>query len=260
MVIATYHCKQQELYSIARTGWNSCADHLPGFATFRTNYTAAYIAERLQEIEEAELLPDQHGREELSRLLHIHLGNKAREVLPRWRSLKRYIVYAFPKDQHQIRFDAAGYAQYRRASRNDWPSVQRLLIDGNTFIEEHTTELLANGNMPASFITTFANTKDQFAAIYQQFLAASMNTPVQTQAKITANNMVHANLMCMLRDGQELFRNDEVLKKLFTFTHIAAIVGGPSSHAITEGITEENTPSLPAVVLVETTHALSPVE
>lgn len=233
-----YKSTQQDLYSIARSGWNACLNQVEEFKKIRTRYTPAFIADRLKEIDLAEQLPDADQREEESRIARIQLEQKASEGLAAWRLLKNYVTDAFPESEHETRLDACGQAHYRRAAQNEWASVQRLLLDGTKFIGTNKDALVHKGSMPEVFTGTFSTLRDELAAAHQRFLDASLNYGVQTQLKIKTNNDLHVQLMKMFRDGQEIFRKDEALKKLFTFDQVALTVAGPGSQGLKGDITE----------------------
>jgi hypothetical protein len=252
MLTSNYKCGQQELYAIARTGWNSCFANLPTFSGFKTKYTPAFISARLAEIDQAEDMPDEEQREELSRTLRVQLSNKATEVMGKWQTLKRYIIDGFPEDEREIKFDAAGQAHYRKAGQEDWSSVQRLVVDGNTFIQDNKEVLITNGSMPQTFTSDFATTKAEYSTLYQRYLDASVSNPVNTEAKITANNNVHAKLMNMLQDGQGLFRSSEAMKKMFTFDQVALTVGGPGAQGLKGNILQAGNQPVPGAELTFT--------
>lgn len=235
-----YNCTQQELYTVCRSGWNSCSENLDNFAAFKARYTETFIDERLSEVDIAEGLPDPEQREEEARLFRVELKNKATECLAFWQKLKRYISDAFPAGQLQIKLDAAGQLHYSKAANDDWNSLSRLLVNGNTFITDNTTELTANENMPDTFPPAFTAAKLEFDGLLQSFLDATKDSRVETQEKITANNGIYKNLMSMFLDGQEIFKNNEAVKKRFTFSQVLLIVAGPGAAGLKGHITDSN--------------------
>ena len=227
MVKTTYKCTQQELYAVARLGWNSATAYLDQFTAFKPKYVSTFITDRLSEIDAAEAQPDSDQRSEDSKTLRVTLTSNAADCLGNWQKLKRYIIEAYPQSQQQIKLDAAGQAYYRKAAQDDWNAVKSLLNDGNTFITTNITDLTANENMPPSFATTFSTAKTDFEGTLQDFFTAGMNDEVETQTKITMNNDVHAKLMSMFLDGKEIFRGNDAMKKLFTFEQVLLTVSGP---------------------------------
>lgn len=243
-IIKKYNCGQQDLYTVCRLGWEAVTDHLADFTAFKGKYLAPYVTARLAEIDAAELLPDAEQREEDSKTFRVQLANKATECLALWQKLKRYISEAFPVDEVEIKLDAAGQQHYRKASQEDWAAAKRLMLDGNTFIVDNTVALSAGGNMPAGFVLTFSTAKGEYDTLQQSFLNAGQNDEVQTQTKIAANNDIHTKVMSMFLDGQEIYKDDEAVKKLFTFDQVLLTVSGPGNTGV-KGTAKNSVTNLP---------------
>lgn len=227
MVTPTYKCSQQTLYAVCRSGWASCNTYLAQFTAFSPLYDGAYITARVAEITAAEALPDAEQRTEDSRTLRVNLVNAATTGMDLWQRLKRYITKAYPADQVEIKLNAAGQSHYRKAGQDDWGAVSRLLLDGEAFITANTADLTAGNNMPPTFPVTFNAAKSGYDTTYQSFITAGQTDEVETQTKLNANNALHATLMTMFSDGRELFKNDEAVKKLFTWEQVLLNVEGP---------------------------------
>jgi hypothetical protein len=247
MITSSFNCKQQELYDICRTGWTACSDNLADFTAFSPMYDAAFITDRVNEVGAAEALPDEQQRDEDSRTFRAEMVNKATECLNLWQRLKRYITKAYPEDQLDIKLTAAGQASYRDAARENWSSLKKLTKDGSDFLANNTAALTANNNMPAAFVLTFATAKGAFDALYQNFLSAGQNDEIETQTKTIANNDIHAKLMSMFLDGQELYKDDAAKVKLFTFTEVLLTVSGAGQAGIKGTVTDSNGNPLPGV-------------
>ena len=222
-----YNCSQQSLYAVCRSGWSSCSTYLAQFTAFSPLYDAPFITARVAEINAAEALPDAEQRTEDSRSLRVDLKNAATTGMELWQRLKRYIIKAYPADQVEIKLDAAGQSHYRRAAQDDWGAVGRLLLDGEAFITANTADLTAGNNMPPTFGTTFNAAKSGYDTTHQTYITATQSDEVETQTKLTANNAIHAAVMAMFLDGQEIFKKDEAVKKLFTFDQVLLNVEGP---------------------------------
>jgi hypothetical protein len=192
-------------------------------------YIAALVTTRLSEVDAAEALADDAVRTENSRLLRNNLEITAGEACDLWQRLKRYVIKAFPKTEQEIRLTAAGQQHYAKAANKDWEAVKRLLIDGSAFITANSVALLADDNMPPTFATAFNTKKTSFDTYYEDFLDASQDEEIETQTKVTANNEIHASVMSMMLDGQEIFKNNEAIKKLFTFDQVLLTVTGPGN-------------------------------
>jgi hypothetical protein len=227
----TYNCTQQQLYTICVLGWNACSDNLAAFTAFSPLYDAPYITAKLAEVTAAEA----------SKTLRVELSNKATECCDLWQKLKRYIIKAYPKDQQQIKLDAAGQQHYSKAANEDWEAAKRLILDGEAFALANTAALTANSNMPPAFPATLTTAKGEYDTLFNDFFTAGQTDEIETQTKITANNNIHAALMSMFLDGQEIFKANEAVKKLFTFDQVLLTVAGPGIAGIRGLITDSAT-------------------
>lgn len=241
MPTKTYACSQQALYAVCRSGWASCTTYLADFAAFSPSYTAPMIAGMIADIDAAEALGDEEQRTEDSRTLRVNLKNKAAEGMEMWQRLKRYITKAYPADQLEIKLDAAGQSHYAKASKDDWGAVSRLLADGNAFSAANSSELETGNNMPETFNAAFFTVKGDFDAYYASYITASQTDEVETQTKIEANNGIHASVMTMFLDGQQIFKKNEAVKKLFTFDQVLLTVSGPGNQGIKGDVTIQGT-------------------
>ena len=241
MTIKTYNCSQQALYDVCRAGWASCTTYLAEFTSFSPLYTASFIADKLEKVDAAQALPDAEQRTEDSRTLRVELKNKTTEALEQWQRLKRYITKAYPADQLEIKLDAAGQAHYNKAAKDDWGAAANLLTDAVAFATTNSADLELNSNMPPGFPAAYAAIKTAFDALHQSYITTSQTDEVQTQTKITANNGIHAAIMSMFLDGQRLFKNNEAVKKLFTFDQVLLTVTGPGLQGVKGDVTEDGT-------------------
>lgn len=239
-ITKTYNCSQQDLYTVSRLGWNSCSENIADFTNFSPQYNPALVTARLAEIDAAEALGDLEQREADSRLLHISMTNHADEALTIWQTLKRYITKAYPKDQQKVQLDAAGQQHYLKASNYDWSAVKNLMTDGNAFVIANTVQLEANNVMPPGFPADFFTAKNDFDTDFQDYFAAAQDDELETQTKINANNTVHANLMNMFLDGQDIYKKNEALKKQFTFEQVLLTIAGPGNQGYKGYITQSN--------------------
>lgn len=227
-----YHCSQQELYAVGRLGWNACSARISDFSAFKTKYTEAFVSERMAEISSAEELPDEMQREEDFRTLRVSLKDQATECLSFCQQLKRYIAEAYTGELTGIKLNAAGHTYYRRAAQYDWISMQRLLVDGSAFITENKQELIAKGHMPGPFEEKFLAARHRFDQLFSEYLGATQESELETQEKLKANNEVYRQLMSMFLDGQSIFKDDEVLRRQFTFEQVLFTSGGPGAQGI----------------------------
>ena len=238
MAQSDYNCTQQELYTVARAGWDSCLVYILEFEDFKGLYNPALVADRIAEIVAASELPDEQQRGDLSESLHVDLEAKNKEVLYVWQGLKRYIATAFPKNQQKSKLESAGHDYYEGAMRNDWDQTEGLLTSGSNFIANNMVVLQANDNMPASFPVRFNLIRSEFSTLHQDFINSRGTTVVGTQAKILANNVVYENLMSMLLDGQYIFDDNVAIKKSFVFADLLYRAKGAGTAGIKGTVTD----------------------
>jgi hypothetical protein len=219
-----YHCTQPELYTVAATGFNSLQEKLPDFSAFKPKYTAVFIAARLLELSTAENLPDEQARYADVQVLEVTLGEKAKAARAQWQKLKRYITDAFPISNQKARLQEAGSDYYQKATADNWDSVKELMHSGSQFITNHLADLTANNNMPANFQSDFETARTEFLNTFTEFLNKTELAVVATQTKIIANNLVYEQLINMMDDGKEIFKEDEAVRKQFVFDEVLALI------------------------------------
>lgn len=200
-------------------------DKQASFAAYNTIYTSAYGDAMKAAVISAKLMPDRFQRRDMHKSLRNKLKSAAEGVLISWQQLDSFISKGFAEVNYESKKLAAGYAYYAAAANDDWESVDSLLGDATTFISSYTAEL-TSGGMLGSYASDFGLLKTNFETLYEAFTDAELHAPEQTDAKITASNMVHKNLMSMFGDGQKIFRNNASVKARFTFTHLLHLVGG----------------------------------
>jgi hypothetical protein len=236
-----YHCTQQELYTIATLGWNSCQQHLSAFTMFKTTYTASLITDKLAEVTAAMEIPDEYQRTEESKLNHIALAKSAADACTLYQKLKRYILASFPANQQAVKLDSAGQQYYSQAASNNWEAAQAMLTNASAFISANATILQANGGMPATFGTIVTTEKDNFTIIHQTFLDNEESQRVATAQKVTANNNLYTSLITMFLDGQEIFKTNEEVRSQFIFEHCLYLVRGAGTAGIRGHVSDSST-------------------
>jgi hypothetical protein len=241
MTNKSYNCSQQELYTICRLGWQSCNQHLANFSAFKARYTAPYIAERQEEVEAAANLPDEQARTSDSEVFRIQLEQLAATCMADWQKLKRYIADSWPPELQKPKTDAAGQNYYNKAGNNDWEACRGLITAGSNFIAANLGTLTDNDNMPATFQDTFNADKTAFETKHQEFLDSEESSSVATENKITANNDIHSKVMVMFLDGQEIFKDNEAVKKQFVFDQVLNLASGTGTAGVRGTVTDSTT-------------------
>ncbi|HXS57695.1 MAG TPA: carboxypeptidase-like regulatory domain-containing protein, partial [Hanamia sp.] len=136
------------------------------------------------------------------------------------------------KDLADAMLQAAGKSLYKKATLYNWSAVRSLADTGNIFIAEHLDALTANGNMPAGFQTTFATAGERCMSLSESFLHIKMDKEAATQKKIDANSAIYRSVIEMLKDGQQIFRNDPAAKRQFIFNHLVSMQRGEGSASL----------------------------
>ena len=82
--------------------------------------------------------------------------------------------------------------------------------------------------LPANFPTLYGAIISDFKLLLSNYEDSKEYMMVATEQCIKALNDIYQRFMAMMLDGQEIFRNDEVVRKQFVFTDVLSRVSGPS--------------------------------
>lgn len=223
---------QEILYTICITAWNLCSNYLSQFANLKAYYTADFIAASILAVQDAKAMPSTVQTVTDRKAARIALVTSTKQVQANWQLLKVYIMKAYDKSMVQTKLDAAGASFYNKASVDNWSGVRSLIDAANTFIAANLGGLMANENMPATFQTKFQNDGDSCINLSGIFFALNMQKQMATSAKIDANNVIYSSVIEMLKDGQQIFKDDAAIKKLFTFSKLASVYQGEGSASL----------------------------
>lgn len=227
MTQSNYNCTQAELYAVARTGWNSYAEHLAAFSAMRGYYKASYGIDAKAQIEIAELLPDAQARYAQTEVLRTELITLATKCLQNWQLLKRYISTSFLEAAIKPRLEEAGSLRYEKATAYNWEELKLMNVQATNFVSTHNGALTNGDNMPATFTTTLETDALEYYNKLQEFIDSEEIAIQATETKIKKNNEVHASLMTMFKDGQEIFKTEDAIRKQFVFDSVLSIISGP---------------------------------
>ena len=227
-----YGTPQEILYAVCLAAWNLCSQNLQRFTNLKARYTAAYIDDMLAAVQAARQLPDSRQTLADRKVARINLINATRQVQGNWQLLKVYITEAFEKDMVKAKLDAAGAALYSKASVDNWSAVRSLIDTANTFIAANIDALTDNENMPASFQGTFQDDGNSCIALSVTFAQANLAKEMATSTKIDANNAIYASVIEMLKDGQQIFKEEAAVKRQFTFSYLVSLYKGEGSASL----------------------------
>jgi len=214
---------------VCARGWESCSQQIDRFTAFKPRYTAAYVAERLSEIEQAARRPDRDKRSSQQELLRLALKAEALKSLSLWRKLQSHIEEAWSETEWASRLKAAGQGYYRDAGKMKWEACQSLMVSADSFVREHTAELQANQNMGAEFLEAVNAGLQAYQNAYKAFLESQRFREEGTGVKREANNKLYADLNVMFSDARQIFKDDAVKLKQFVFMTLLNQVSGPGT-------------------------------
>jgi hypothetical protein len=253
MTTPLYKFSQQELYTIAETALNSLEQHLAEFSNYKPKYDAAFITSGRDYLLQTRNLPDAQARGAIAEVARIELSELNTTCLNLFQTLKRYISDAFPPQQHKPQFEAAGQQYYLKASQQNWDSTKGLITAASQFIANNAPVLTANNNMPLVFQMEFDAKKTLFETKHQEFLQAEEQAQIQTEQKITANNKLYEGLISFCLDGQEIFRNNEAIRKQFIIADLLYLASGAGTAGVRGTITDSATNQpLEGVIVTDT--------
>ena len=227
-----YTISQEILYTVCFTAWNLCRQNLPKFTSLKALYTQAFITGALEAVQAAKQLPESLQTIAWRKEARINLANATRQVRSNWQVLKVYITKAFEESMVKAKLDAAGAALYVRASLDNWSAVRSLIDTANIFIANNLDELMANGNMPEDFQTAFKAAGDNCIDLSVAFSGANMEKEAATGIKVEANNAIYTSAMEMLKDGQQIFKDNAIMKRKFTFSYLVKMNRGEGSASL----------------------------
>jgi hypothetical protein len=252
----TYHCSQQDLYTVCYAGADALITFLPQFTALKPRYNAAFADSFRAAVVDAEKLPDAQARDSESESQRIFLELEAKKATDCWQKLKLYIADAFPVDT-KPRLEEAGSKYYRSAADGNLEDLKNLLTSASNFITAHEDTLTANDNMPATFKDTMEACKTEVQEQFAAWFGRTQRDKIATEEKLSANNAIYKRLMNIFADGQQIFRKDEATKNLFIFDRVLDTV----SHSVAglKGLITDSVTNGPlADVVIATLNAFTP--
>jgi len=227
-----YGIPQEILYTVCLAAWKLCSENLQKFSALKAFYTEAFIATAVQAVRDARQLPESRETIAARTVARIKLQDATRQVQTNWQLLKAYIIIAFEPNMVKTKLTAAGSDLYPRASLDNWSAVRSLIETANLFIAGNLAELMANENMPADFQTTFKANGDTCIELSEIFSKININKEMATGIKIDANCAIYSSAIKMLKDGQQIFKDDANFKKQFTYRYLVSRYRGEGSASL----------------------------
>lgn len=227
MIKAKYNCAQAVFFVLVDTVLNSMQEHLTPLTNEIPKYDQTWIDDLRAMLTAAIALPTEEEAQAVSSLIGAELIKQNLVCCGLWQTLARRIRGAYPADMVEIQLSAAGQSKYRTAYDKNWPDAKSLLDSGRKFLTANLATLTANGNMNASFATTFSDAAAVFNTLLSNYESSKEATKVATQNRIIALNNIYDLLMPMMLDAQDLFKNDEAVRTQFVYTHVLERISGP---------------------------------
>ena len=224
-LIADYKFTQQTLYSIAETMYDSLSNPitLALFAAVKPGkYVPGIIADLQGRRQTAFDLPDSVQRDADHETDKIDLMKLRDNCDGNFQILKGYIHDGFDKSLWKTKYDEAGMVNYTAAEHSNWVSVVGMNKKMNDFIAKYPDELSA-GYMPLTFAGQVTVDGNKFDKRYNAFKSAKQ-TGTGTGDKLTADNIVYADLQGLQNDAHIVFRNNPEMLKLFVIEEVRKVV------------------------------------
>lgn len=229
------------LYQTIRIVLLNLTNNLARFTAFKSKYTPAFVTALEAELATAEQMKSDQARSlehESLRIEMIPLGDTCRE---KWQYLKRYIADAYGPALEVANWDAAGWENYEASSNENWDKLREMCNMASVYIHDNSAKLIADGFMPATFEANFNSTTGAFNEKYDAFILAEENAKQGTADKITANNTIYDKTVSVCLDGQVLYMNDEVKKKLFSMEAVSELVKPTGTATMVTELTNSET-------------------
>lgn len=223
-----YPGSQADFVVLVDTILNSMQEYLLQFTNLRPKYIQAWIDDRRAELLAAEALPDRAARQAVSSLIYVDLVAQNKVCCALWQALKSSIKGAYPASTASIHLNSAGQGKYEDAAAGKWTETKAMLVSAKNFITANLAALTANGNMAASFATTFSDAAALFNTILSNYESSLEAIPVGTDKRVEAfNELYRGYISPMSQDGQQIFRENEPVRTQFVIAHIMDRISGP---------------------------------
>lgn len=249
MAYVKFKCNKQQFFTIAQAIFNSCNQYLPQFASFKSKYNPAFIANTQALINTCQNKPNIKAIQSDFKVTRIKLLQYNKQSLQLFQILKLYIAEAYPKQTHSIQFQAAGQQYYFQAGRPNWKATAALLNSANLYVAQNLSVLTANKNMPLTFPAQLNNMQQIFETTLQQFYNAEENAHIQTQQNNHLYNQLYQTIINLCSDAKIIFRNQPAQRNLFVINSLLKLITNKPS-----ATTQNNVNSNSSTILHFTTN------
>ncbi|MEP7169138.1 MAG: hypothetical protein ABI855_07170 [Bacteroidota bacterium] len=238
MVVSLFPIGQAASCETMRVIWRNCKSNIGPMRDLKSVYTIELCTQRIAEIDLADALPDDAARAMVHKAIRLEVLEQIKNCTKSWKRLKLYINGVFVGEEARtVQYIGAGWNHYEGAAAQNLQDVNDLMQSGINYITANETALRGaeDKNMPESFPETFQLAWDLYKEKRQKFIDALNDSKVATAFKVTCINDCYIAAINMGTDGQEVFENDEEMRRLFSFEAMSAVVSppGPASFEIT---------------------------
>lgn len=228
-VKAKYNCGQDALIKTSILIWNYCKARIGRMGAYKSKYTEAMCEGEIEAANAVLQMPDNAARQAKHEMTRVTMSGVAKTGRNLFQDMKGYVRDAYPGAEFDITMDAAGW-RYFAGSVSSWADMQGLFSNAINFINLNDAVLKTKGFMPDTFVILFAETRASFDALYTEFVTAQQESHEATEARLIACNNLYEKVSGCCADGQNVFRDDGVVRNEFVFSTVLEMVSptGPA--------------------------------
>lgn len=217
-----YPGSEEDFPTVTGMMCHSCIANIKDFSSHKPKYTKAFVQEIMDRSKAASLIPNLEQRQSQSTSLGKVLSDNAGICADNFLTLFSYMDSVFDESKLPSMKKMAGGAYYDTARKNwsDATTMNSMMI---TFTDTYNAELTAAG-MPSAFPQKCIDDSAAFSTAFEVYEDYKGIAEQQRQDKVKANNGVYKSLTGIMKDGKFIYRNDEALRKQFTFSVVLSKV------------------------------------
>lgn len=243
---ANYSVAMWLLYQTCRQLISNCEKKLSEFAAFSAAYTVAFLTGLKTQVDDAEALPSEEARAmEHSKLLE-ELKPLFKTCQKKFMYLKRYITFAYDKQYWEINWNSCGWDMYD--TEMNWSEARNMYAKALQYINEHSADLLANNNMPATFEADFKADVILFNKKVADFGDAKIAAQEGTDAKIDANNELYAKIITSICEVGQVIAESDTVKNEFSFEKMSEMISPVGAAGLKGVVTKAGEPQAGLIV------------
>lgn len=222
---AKYPGSTAVLYLIVQIVCDLAGKRLKEFGKLKKKYTQAFFDSILEDLNEAEEMPNNSSRQGVQSDKRTGLAEVNETICGLFQTLLLYIEEGFDKSRWKDMKQVAGGDFYEAAAKNDWKASKTMQEMAILFMAKYVAELV-KGEMPDDFAAGFGELNTSFLEALLNFSTGKNTTKEEGQNKMTLNNELYDRIQGVMRDGRRIFINDEALYKQFSYAAQRKLLGG----------------------------------